>query len=78
MEPLNLVIRPQEEPLNLSTKCSARSQITGKLEPLSVSDKNESKVMKKVFSPDYFQIRKFPLEAEEIEKKTNRRIFVKK
>ena len=49
-EPLNLVIRPQEEPLNLSTKCSAGPQITGKLEPLSVSDKNENKVMKKVFS----------------------------
>ena len=48
-EPLNLVIRPQEEPLNLSTKCSAGSQITGKLEPLS-SDRNENKVMKKVFS----------------------------
>ena len=49
-EPLNLVIRPQEEPLNLSTKCAARSQIIGKLEPSSVSDKNESKLMKKVFS----------------------------
>ena len=49
-EPLNLVISPQEEPLNLSTKCSSKSQLTVKPEPLSMSDKNENKVMKKVFS----------------------------